>query len=181
MDEGEHQHHPSLSIFNRLFIIMKSLVLQTFKTLTLGRLMNRCLYPSPVSDAMPGGTNDQPAHPAAQATSGECEVESDPSSANLGSSRNGNVKDDKQIQSVEATARTKAPEKVGSIKKTVSINDTVEEIDKIMKKRKKNKSLEKLNSLENEEDEPKPLRSILKVGSNLDYNTVTCVNQTTSQ
>ncbi|KAF3454416.1 hypothetical protein FNV43_RR04863 [Rhamnella rubrinervis] len=170
-----------------------------------------CLYPSPVSDAMPGGTNDQPAHPAAQATSGERkdqpaypaaqatsgerEVESDPSSANLGSSRNGNgnVKDDNEFQSVEATAskkkepeptiapQAKAPEKVVSIKKTVSINDRVEEIDKIMKERKKRKSLEKLNSLQKEEDEPQPLRSILKVGSNLDDNADTCVNLTTSQ
>lgn len=152
---------------------MKSLVLQALKIVTSGRRMNRRLYPSPVSDAMPGGITDQQAHPAAQATSGECEVESDPSSANLGSSRNGNVKNDKELQSDEATVRAKAPEKVVSLKKTVSINDKVEEIDKIMKKRKKSKSLEKLNSLENEEDEPKPLRSILKVGSNLDDNTDT--------
>lgn len=73
----------------------------------------------------------------------------------------------------------KAPEKVASIRKTVSINDTVEDIEQIMKKRKKSKSMEKSNSLESEEDEPKPLRSILKVGSNLDEKTDISVNQDT--
>ncbi|TKY61462.1 hypothetical protein E2542_SST11313 [Spatholobus suberectus] len=49
-------------------------------------------------------------------------------------------------------------------KKMVSINDNVEEI--ILPSKKRSKSFQKYNSLDQQEH-PKPLRSILKVGSNL--------------
>ncbi|XP_019428088.1 PREDICTED: uncharacterized protein LOC109336135 isoform X2 [Lupinus angustifolius] len=53
-------------------------------------------------------------------------------------------------------------------KKTVSINDNVEEIAPFNKKKRRSKSFQKSSSLnQNEEEEPKPLRSILKVGSDL--------------
>ncbi|KAJ9180195.1 hypothetical protein P3X46_008471 [Hevea brasiliensis] len=47
-------------------------------------------------------------------------------------------------------------------KKVVSMNDRVEEIETSKKKIKKKKSKERLTSFEQEEDEPKPLKSILK-------------------
>ncbi|BFG37021.1 uncharacterized protein Pyn_32854 [Prunus yedoensis var. nudiflora] len=52
-------------------------------------------------------------------------------------------------------------------KKTVSICDKVEDMEKAMKLRRRSKSFEKLNWLElaKEELKQKPLRSILKVGS----------------
>ncbi|XP_021817473.1 uncharacterized protein LOC110759686 [Prunus avium] len=54
-------------------------------------------------------------------------------------------------------------------KKTVSICDRVEDMEKAMKLRRRSKSFEKLNWLElaKEELKQKPLRSILKVGSGL--------------
>ncbi|PON85506.1 Tim44-like domain containing protein [Trema orientale] len=76
-----------------------------------------------------------------------------------------------EIAEDEAAPQPKAP------KKMVSINDRVEEIHKIMKKRKKSRSFDKLNSFVNGEDESEPLKSILKVGSNLDEKTETGVNQ----
>ena len=54
------------------------------------------------------------------------------------------------------------------LKKSVSINETVEEIPNTSNSNKKKAGPEKLASLEREKgDEPKPLKSILKVGSNL--------------
>ncbi|PON64419.1 Tim44-like domain containing protein [Parasponia andersonii] len=67
-----------------------------------------------------------------------------------------------EIAEDEAAPQPKAP------KKMVSINDRDEEIHKIMKKRKKSRSFDKLSSFLNGEDESKPLKSILNVGSNLD-------------
>ncbi|XP_021283330.1 uncharacterized protein LOC110415893 [Herrania umbratica] len=52
-------------------------------------------------------------------------------------------------------------------KKMVSINDTVEEMAASRKKSRKKKRTEKMGSFEKEIDEPKPLKSILKVGSKL--------------
>lgn len=58
------------------------------------------------------------------------------------------------------------PEK--GLKKSVSINDTVEEIPNTSKSKNMKTGLDKLPSLESEKGgEPKPLKSILKVGSNL--------------
>lgn len=61
------------------------------------------------------------------------------------------------------------PEK--ALKKTVSINDNVEEINGSNKRKKRSKSFRKSNSLEHQQEEReeiKPLRSILRVKSNLD-------------
>ncbi|XP_006361877.1 uncharacterized protein [Solanum tuberosum] len=56
-------------------------------------------------------------------------------------------------------------------KKMVSINDNVEEIYFSKKKKKKKKSTEKVPSNKEEvKEEPKPLKSILKVGSNVNEN-----------
>ncbi|CAN4108694.1 unnamed protein product [Withania somnifera] len=55
-------------------------------------------------------------------------------------------------------------------KKMVSINDNVEEIY-FSKKKKKKKSTEKVHSIKEQvKEEPKPLKSILKVGSNVNEN-----------
>ncbi|KAB2630126.1 39S ribosomal protein L45 [Pyrus ussuriensis x Pyrus communis] len=51
-------------------------------------------------------------------------------------------------------------------KKMVSIHHRVEDIDEVMKVRRK--SLKKLKCLELGRDDPRPLRSILKVGSDLE-------------
>lgn len=91
---------------------------------------------------------------------------------------NAGKRDEKAPES-SIVSHAKAPEKSVSIRKAVSINDRVEDIGEIMKKKKKSKSLKKSNSLEYEEDGVKPLRSILKVGSNLDEKTDSSVNQNT--
>lgn len=54
-------------------------------------------------------------------------------------------------------------------KKMVSINETVEEVAASRKKNKKKRS-EKMGSFDQEIEEPKPLKSILKVGSKLNEN-----------
>ncbi|GAU21385.1 hypothetical protein TSUD_32140 [Trifolium subterraneum] len=57
-----------------------------------------------------------------------------------------------------------------SLKKSVSINDNVEHILPNKKNKKRSKSFQKSSSLDQEEEddeEPKPLRSILKVSSDL--------------
>ncbi|XVF42018.1 hypothetical protein PTKIN_Ptkin01aG0326600 [Pterospermum kingtungense] len=54
-------------------------------------------------------------------------------------------------------------------KKMVSINETVEEMVAIKKKSKK-KRTEKMGSFDQEIEKPKPLKSILKVGSKADEN-----------
>ncbi|KAM1353850.1 hypothetical protein ACFX2H_033280 [Malus domestica] len=66
-------------------------------------------------------------------------------------------------------------------KKMVSINDRVEDIEEAMKLRRKSKSFEKLNSLELGRDEPRALRSILKVDSDLSGKVGTFGNSTTTR
>ncbi|AES61308.1 hypothetical protein MtrunA17_Chr1g0191431 [Medicago truncatula] len=62
---------------------------------------------------------------------------------------------------------TRLPKRI-SLKKSVSICDNVEQILPNKKIKKRSKSFQKSSSLDQEEEEePKPLRSILKVGSDL--------------
>ncbi|XVE89728.1 hypothetical protein DITRI_Ditri20bG0019100 [Diplodiscus trichospermus] len=68
----------------------------------------------------------------------------------------------------EAAVSTLIAHEAQPPKKMVSINDTVEEIAASRKKSKK-KRTEKLGSFDQEIEEPKPLKSILKVGSKQDY------------
>lgn len=72
----------------------------------------------------------------------------------------------KEDEAAESTAEPEAQPP----KKTVSINDTVEEMIANMNKSKKKKRTEKMGSFDQEIDETKPLKSILKVGSKLDEN-----------
>lgn len=156
------------------------------------------------SDQLVEGTLGQPVASRAKVSLEKTNTSnnSDPSSS-PGSLRNGQVKDDKElppIQGIAGNAMTSPPRvdkeeksefescaeaeiaedeaasQPKAPKKMVSINDRVE-IHKSMKKRKKSKSFDKSNSFVNAEDESKPLKSILKVGSNLDEKTDTCVNQ----
>lgn len=185
MDEKKNQ---SLGMCHRLFnFIMKSLALQALKKSTLGCPTNHGSAAAPPSDAIHGEgetKSDQMVHPTAQGLENTNTLKnSDSTSSSLGSLlQNDQEKDDKEFRpsqgirdaeraEEEISAQAKPP------KKMVSINDRVEDIRKIMKKRKKSNSFDRSYSLENEEDEQKPLRSILKVGSNLDDNTEAYVNQ----
>ncbi|KAF5739497.1 hypothetical protein HS088_TW12G00703 [Tripterygium wilfordii] len=159
MDQRECKFQ-SLGICNKVYIfLMRILTRQALKTDTLGNA-------NPNSHNDPAGY-DPRVHPVVQETPCEgpvSEAEVEPEQ------QKNNVKD---LESVgngkgaeEESAQTKAP------KKTVSINERVEEIDtkRKMIKRKKSKSAD-LN-LGSSDDEPKHLKSILKVGSNLDDNLI---------
>uniref|UniRef100_A0A803Q024 Uncharacterized protein n=1 Tax=Cannabis sativa TaxID=3483 RepID=A0A803Q024_CANSA len=175
MDEKETQPH---GICNRIFhFMMNSLVLQAIKRVTLG-------HQSP-SDAATcdkfGIKSDQ----IIEGTSGKSRT----SRARLMLENNNTEDSDKKLSSIQGTKVDKelknefksgvadeiteegqaALQQKKAPKKMVSINDRVEEIHKIMKKRKRSRSFDKFNSFENgEDDESKPLKSILKVGSKIE-------------
>ena len=193
MDEKETK---SLGVCRRLFnFIMKILTLQALRKATLGCLAGRVSSAALLSDAIHGKDGIK-SDPMAQAKlesgkTNNTSKESD-SSTSLGSlPQNDQAEDDKESPPTEgggdavkaeeeASAQPRAPKNMVSMKKMVSIDDRVEDINKTMKKRKKSKSFDRSNSLENGEDEPKPLKSILKEGSNRDENTEAYVNQDAS-
>ncbi|XP_062084682.1 uncharacterized protein LOC133790869 [Humulus lupulus] len=168
MDEKETQPH---GICNRLFnFMMKSLALQAIKRVTLG-------HPSP-SDAATHDRNGTKSDQIIEETLGKTRA----SRARF-MLENNNTKDpDQKLKSIQGELKNKfessavdeipeeereaAPQQKKAPKKMVSINDRVEDIHKIVKKRMKSKSFDKYNSFDNgEDDEVKPLKSILKVGS----------------
>ncbi|KAL5566150.1 hypothetical protein UlMin_029314 [Ulmus minor] len=162
MDERRNQ---SQGICQKLFnFIMKILSSHAQKTITLGPPTNQ-KSAEPNHDEV--GTKSD--HPMAQVEPEKPNSPKNPNpSDNFISSSFGSAKrEEEEADSVPNSAATQAK----APRKMVSMNDTVEDIHKILKKRKKNKSFEKLNSLENDEEETKPLRSILKVGSNLNEKT----------
>lgn len=187
MDEKETK---SLGVCHRLFnFIMKILTLQALRKAALGCPAGHVSSAALLSDAIHGKGGIK-SDPMAQAKlesgkTNNTSKESD-SSTSLGSlPQNDQAEDDKESPPTEgggdavkaeeeASAQPRAP------KKMVSINERVEDINKTMKKRKKSKSFDRSNSLENGEDEPKPLKSILKVDSNRDENTEALVNQNAS-
>ncbi|EXC31828.1 hypothetical protein L484_020656 [Morus notabilis] len=178
MDEKENQ---SLGMCHRLFnFIMKSLALQALKKSTLGCPTNHSSAAAPPSDAIHGEgetKSDQMVHPTAQGLENTNTSKNSDSTSSLGSLlQNDQVKDDEEFRPSQGIGDAERAEEEISAqpkppKKTVSINDRAEDIHKIMKKRKKSNSFDRSYSLENGEDEHKSLRSILKVGSNLDDNT----------
>lgn len=91
-----------------------------------------------------------------------------------GSAGNDPEEDEKELcqtQDEEERPENTSPVTVvqkGPPKKTVSINENTERIIYPVKDKKKKRSVSKLPSMEREKDEePKPLKSILKVGSDL--------------
>lgn len=184
MDEKETK---SLGVCHRLLnFIMKILTLQALRKAALGRPACRVSSAELLSDAIHGNGGIK-SDPMAQAElesgkTNNTSKESD-SSISLGSlPQNDQAEDDKESPPIEVGGDAVKAEEEASAqprvpKKMVSINDRVEDINITMKKRKKSKSFDRSYSLENEEDEPKPLKSILKVGSNRDENTEAYVNQ----
>lgn len=148
--EGREQHLQSLGICRRLYnFIMRSLASQAFKSVTLG-------LPS------------LPEHAILNEAGTKCNRKE-------GNGLDGNSKlraeEETEAQIPSIASRAKPP------RKTVSINEEVEDIEKTLKLRRKSKSFEKLNSLELLRDEPEPLRaSILKVGSDLSKKMAAFVN-----
>ncbi|CAN6575613.1 unnamed protein product [Malus baccata var. baccata] len=138
MDRRE-EHFQFLGICQRLYnFITRSLASQPFKTVKLGPPMNQCYPETAISDANPN---------------------------EAGTRRGRNVRPmareyQTQDQVTAVAHQAEAP------KKMVSIHHRVEDIDEVMKLRRK--SLKKLKCLEVGRDEPRPLRSILKVGSDLE-------------
>ena len=136
MEQGEHNAQ-SLSICYRIYhFIMKTLVSQAMKTVTLG------------------------------------------GSKQFDSTKIQNCRDDKVVveqETKEKNIEEKIATKAKAPRKTVSINENVEEIDDGKKRKKRCKSFQKSNSLERQQEENediKPLRPILKVKSNLDEKSI---------
>ncbi|XWS64589.1 hypothetical protein CRYUN_Cryun05aG0016400 [Craigia yunnanensis] len=163
--------------------IMKWLATYAVKSVTLGHGSRQASAQLPSSDAASAisssMTDQATTQPMAQESPLEdaslhAEVEPDP----VNNHKNVEEMVDSSISSApsneekkeeEATVSTIAPE-AQPPKKMVSINDTVEKMDASLKKSKKKKRTEKVGSFDQEIDEPKPLKSILKVGSKLDEN-----------
>lgn len=89
-----------------------------------------------------------------------------------------NCRDDKVVveqETKEKNIEEKIATKAKAPRKTVSINENVEEIDDGKNRKKRSKSFQKSNSLERQQEENediKPLRPILKVKSNLDVKSI---------
>ncbi|XP_028784495.1 uncharacterized protein LOC114740502 [Neltuma alba] len=151
MDQRE-PHVRSLGICYRIYhFIVKTLMSQVSKTVTLGR---------PVQF---GSAKVQTCREDEAVVKPETKEQKAREKNGAGMNMNG---EEKTVPPREAP------------KKTVSINDNVEEITDSKKKKKKNrsKSFQKSNSLERQQQEEqediKPLRPILKVRSNLDEKSI---------
>lgn len=170
MDQREYQLQ-SLSICHRLFnfivklfnFIVKAFASQALKTVHLGPPTTNHGHPT---------THGRPREAALSA------AEEVPTVQGIGDDTISSphiIKDnnDSCIDSAGKRPEEEAPISTTSAqpkapKKMVSINDTVEEISTPKKIKKMNKAAKKSTSFEREEDDhPKPLRSILKVGSKL--------------
>ncbi|PRQ42105.1 hypothetical protein RchiOBHm_Chr3g0454021 [Rosa chinensis] len=156
--DGREEHLQSLGICKRLYnFIMRSLASPAFKSVNLGPPMIQGLPSIPPEDAVlnEAGT--------------KCNGKVHP---NPPSSCPDVIKEEIEDQ-ISSIASQEKP-----LRKTVSINDEVEDMEKTLKlKRKKSKSNEKWNSLEPPSNEQIPLRSsILKVGSDLSKKMATFVN-----
>ncbi|KAH7840986.1 hypothetical protein Vadar_024210 [Vaccinium darrowii] len=151
-----------LAICCRLFdFVVQSLASQAMKTVTLG----------PAQGVPTQGQTSQARFKPEQASTGLGGSASLPS---LSLNCNDFLKVGKELHPVQDEDRTKvvAPESEievkGPPKKMVSINDRAKVVIYESKKKKKKKTTDKSPSLEREkEEDTKPLKSILKAGSNL--------------
>ncbi|XVF06158.1 hypothetical protein REPUB_Repub06bG0023400 [Reevesia pubescens] len=154
--------------------IMKCLATYATKSVTLGHGSHQA-FPGAASATSSSMTDQVTNHTAQESaledTSLQAKVEQDPVY---------NHKEDQEMGDISISSATSQEEKneeeatVSAIgaeaqppKKMVSINETVEEIAASRKKSKKKKRTEKMGSFDQEIEEPKPLKSILKVGSKL--------------
>ncbi|CAK8572413.1 unnamed protein product [Lathyrus sativus] len=146
MDQREF-HFQHLGICHKLYyFITKTLASQALKTVTLG-----CSTPyNSTSTASKG--SDSEANKVVRSET-PCNKAEDKDS--------GCMKIDEKVREDAARLAKKT-----SLRKSVSINDNVEEILPNKKNKRRSKSFQKSSSLDQEE-EPKPLRSILKVDSDL--------------
>ncbi|KAK6804909.1 hypothetical protein RDI58_002693 [Solanum bulbocastanum] len=169
-------------IVDRLYeFLVQSLAAEATKPVTLGDSMGYSLVNTSQSRSNPGNgnhsTNEHVLHSEDSSSRvipklEEAIVEDDPvleneeselSQATSEENEGGKIVEEEASGSSMET-QNKAP------KKMVSINDNVEEIY-FSKKKKKKKSTEKVPSNKEEvKEEPKPLKSILKVGSNVNEN-----------
>lgn len=81
------------------------------------------------------------------------------------------------ISTTAAPISTTAAQLPKAPKKTVSINEVVEEIGTPKKSKKMSKATRKSTSFEREEDDPKPLKSILKLPSKTNEKSDSFVNR----
>lgn len=207
MDQREDQLQSISICNRLYNFIMKSLATHAFKRVILGRPLHQDLVKAQNGTAYESDEMMHQQHRRAQAEALCKSVEqdnnmknSDPS-AILSSSNNNDKQDGKELPTVQDNkARInneeksdmhvspgKRPEEEAQLssvapqakppKKVVSINERVEEIGTSKNKMKRKKSSDKLTSLQCQEDEPKPLKSILKVGSDLGEKSSSFVNR----
>ncbi|KAK2640558.1 hypothetical protein Ddye_028353 [Dipteronia dyeriana] len=158
MDDREHQLQ-SLSIFQRFYNFLKSLATYALKIMMSGSKTARLPRGTPTSPheaAM--GTQFEPVEQAI--TCKENKNVSDTSSAGPPHVEEKRRLEQETSFSADAT-QARAP------KKMVSINDNVERIK--FSKRSRKRELEV-------DDEPRPLKSILKVGSDLNNDSEMLIN-----
>ncbi|KAJ6996095.1 hypothetical protein NC653_012856 [Populus alba x Populus x berolinensis] len=166
MDHKGHRVH-SLDICSRLYnLVTKIVAAQAFKTVKLGQPVHQNLA-KPQNGAIHEGDHEVHRRTTDQGVEPGCEdVEQEEDSlknwdafASSCSSSN-----DREQEEAPLPYSLVAQAKPAKIKKTVSINDRVEEID-TGKKMKRRKSTEKLPSIDLEEDIVQPVKSILKKDS----------------
>ncbi|CAN4111190.1 unnamed protein product [Withania somnifera] len=169
-------------IVNRLYeFFLQSLAAEATKPVTLGNSMDHSLVNTSQSQSHPGNgnysSNEHALHPEDSISCvvpelEEAVVEDDSVLKNgesdlsqvTGEENEGYKIVEEEIPGPSMGTQNKAP------KKMVSINDNVEEIY-FSKKKKKRKLTEKVPSIKEQvKEELKPLKSILKVGSNVDEN-----------
>lgn len=174
-----------LLIVDRLFEhLVQSLAAEATKPVTLGDPMDYSLVNTSQSRSNPGyGNHSTTEHVLHSEDSSshvipkleEAVVEDDPVLENEESELSQVTSEENEGDKIveEGASGSSMETQNKAPKKMVSINDNVEEIYFSKKKKKKNKkkSTEKVPSNKEEvEEEPKPLKSILKVGSNVNEN-----------
>ncbi|KAK3031597.1 hypothetical protein RJ639_035603, partial [Escallonia herrerae] len=153
-----------LAIFGKLLgFFMQTFAEQAYKPVTLGGSPEKSADPPshqtvhPTEDGMPREDTKQAGN-AEKSAAAVNVVEKDTKELSQ-VQENGEEKGNATANTAAAGAR--AP------KKMVSISDNVEEINTSKKRDKRKAGIEKLPSLESDKEEVKPLKSILKVGSNV--------------
>ncbi|KDP23556.1 hypothetical protein JCGZ_23389 [Jatropha curcas] len=186
MDQREDQFQTK-GICSRLYNFMtKTLAIYALKSVKLGHPLHKNFARA---RTRPPCNSDLMVQPVTQEETPFEGVEqtlniknSDPFFPNS-SSINGLKQEGKELQEVQENNSNFNGEKIEAKvpKKVVSINDRVEEIDTSKKRIRRKKSKENLTSFEQEEEEPKPLKSILKVGSFSGEKSNSFVNRTSDE
>ncbi|XP_058761373.1 uncharacterized protein LOC131634766 [Vicia villosa] len=174
MDQRDFHPQP-LGICHKLYyFITKTLASQALKTVTLGRST-----PYNSTSTAPKGSESEANKVVRSETSCNKAEDRDSTSTNIDiaarlakkankvvrSETSCNKAEDRDSTSTNIDVAARLAKKA-SLRKSVSISDNVEEILPNKRNKKRSKSFQKSSSLDQEE-EPKPLRSILKVDSDL--------------